>query len=188
MASDILGKKCGEILINIKKNKKSKTYTFSCLFCKINCDQLKKFTQHLTIHIPEICEPSKEQNLVENQDTSIIDIKEEQNLVEVQDSSIIDIKEDDDKDNVELLLASEIKVELPEIQQSSTEYNGVDPLETGIRTKLNVKTSSHDDSDDEEDDDYDFNCDLEYEDSVEYSESDEEDNTLSEVKSETTVC
>lgn len=41
-------KKCGEILINLKKkNKKSRTYTFHCTFCETSWDQMKKFSMHL---------------------------------------------------------------------------------------------------------------------------------------------
>ncbi|XP_013103790.1 uncharacterized protein LOC106084567 [Stomoxys calcitrans] len=40
-------KKCGEILINIKKNNKTKSYTFKCEFCNTSCGQLKKFSLHL---------------------------------------------------------------------------------------------------------------------------------------------
>ncbi|KAI8122833.1 hypothetical protein CVS40_6513 [Lucilia cuprina] len=40
--------KCGEILIDIKRIKyKTKTYTYRCGFCTVNCEQLKKFTKHL---------------------------------------------------------------------------------------------------------------------------------------------
>ncbi|XP_046802421.1 uncharacterized protein LOC124418833 isoform X2 [Lucilia cuprina] len=40
--------KCGEILIDIKRIKyKTKTYTYRCGFCSVNCEQLKKFIKHL---------------------------------------------------------------------------------------------------------------------------------------------
>ncbi|XP_037818401.1 zinc finger protein 155-like [Lucilia sericata] len=40
--------KCGELLIDIEKIKyKTKSYTYRCVFCNIDCEQLKKFTKHL---------------------------------------------------------------------------------------------------------------------------------------------
>ncbi|XP_037818400.1 zinc finger protein 846-like [Lucilia sericata] len=40
--------KCGEILIDIKRIKhKTKSYTYRCAFCSIDCEQLKKFSKHL---------------------------------------------------------------------------------------------------------------------------------------------
>ncbi|XP_046801700.1 zinc finger protein 652-like isoform X1 [Lucilia cuprina] len=40
--------KCGELLIDIEKIKyKTKSYTYRCAFCNIDCEQLKKFTKHL---------------------------------------------------------------------------------------------------------------------------------------------
>ncbi|KAM7348444.1 uncharacterized protein ACRADG_007755 [Cochliomyia hominivorax] len=55
-------RKCGEILINLKKkNKKSRIYTFHCTFCETSWDQMKKFSMHLEeLHLPKFKEESND--------------------------------------------------------------------------------------------------------------------------------
>uniref|UniRef100_A0A1I8MBW6 Zinc-finger double domain protein n=1 Tax=Musca domestica TaxID=7370 RepID=A0A1I8MBW6_MUSDO len=44
--SEMINKKCGEIMITMKKNAKY-VYSFNCSFCDTICIQMKKFTLHL---------------------------------------------------------------------------------------------------------------------------------------------
>lgn len=86
--NNLVIKKCGEILINLKKkNKKTKTYSFHCLLCATTWDQMKKFSLHLEkfhleifeeesnettiVYEPEIKIESKIENEAENVDEEI---------------------------------------------------------------------------------------------------------------------
>lgn len=44
--SNTVNKKCGEIIITMKKNAKN-VYSFNCWFCDTICIQMKKFSLHL---------------------------------------------------------------------------------------------------------------------------------------------
>lgn len=60
--SNLVVKKCGDILINLKKkNKKNKSFSFHCLFCETTWDQMKKFSLHFEkFHLENFEEESNE--------------------------------------------------------------------------------------------------------------------------------
>uniref|UniRef100_A0A1I8P283 Protein krueppel n=1 Tax=Stomoxys calcitrans TaxID=35570 RepID=A0A1I8P283_STOCA len=187
--------KCGEILLSLRNNKKSKVYIFNCAFCNEHCDQLKKFSLHLD---------EKHSKKFNKDDTLEPLVPADEEGEQEQTSPKADkqaLKADEDiKDNMEMFVP-EIKVEeLMDIDIAATagddddeidekkhlsnkksEDENEDPLETNTKTKsspsklkntTNVEVKGEkgeNDSDDGgygEDNTYEFSYELDYEDSV----------------------
>lgn len=205
-------KKCGEILLSLKTNKKSKVYIFNCFFCSFNCDQLKKLKSHLDEkHLQKFCD--EDEPMVSVDDDELLKHEDEQCNIK-QDVTTIDSHNEDVKEDLEVFVP-EIKVEeLMDIDlggaptedyddddedkkhtsSTNAEEESADPLETPIggsekgststvkvktltSTEVDVKNEKREDDSDDgggdvEDNNYDFNCEPDYEDSVDGSGSD----------------
>lgn len=187
-------KKCGEILISLKTNKKSRVYIFSCALCEENCDQLKKFSLHLeekhskfydndTDLVAEVTPDEKHENkqdiILEPNETpaKIEDIKENLEIFvpEIKVEELMDIANEEDEDDFKQTNNASL---------TKNEYESADPLETTDKTTTRFQGNSirrsstgtdlknvkgeHESDDDTEDADnnYEFSCEFDYEDSV----------------------
>ncbi|XP_075156637.1 uncharacterized protein LOC142229925 [Haematobia irritans] len=199
--------RCGEILLSLKNNKKSKVYIFNCAFCNENCDQLKKFSLHLDEkHSEKLYHDDNDDDEVLPTVVTLDDEEEQQSKPQQQeDEKLEDVKED--------IFVPEIKVEelidiLPtpngddidmgensRLSGTKTEDENEDPLEThtgtkaattstkGMKNDVKHEGGESDSDDGGEDNTYELGCGLDYEDSVHGSSGSDSD--CSEKKKET---
>ncbi|XP_023303579.2 zinc finger protein 679-like [Lucilia cuprina] len=143
-------KKCGEILINLKKkNKKSKTYTFHCSFCETSWDQMKKFSMHLEeLHLEHFEEESNELPMIYEPEIKI-ETPIESKIPEIEDKTLL----------TEIVKEDPLETEAANISGTSddNEYSGVQVKdeEEGDDNDTNIKTEDIFDNDsDDNDEDY----------------------------------
>ncbi|XP_075156867.1 uncharacterized protein LOC142230117 [Haematobia irritans] len=158
VTSENINKKCGEIMITVKKNAKN-VYSFNCWFCDTIYIQMKKFTLHLEKEHESQLEQTNIQEYDENKAES-----EPCPLplcgVKVEDC-MVDVKLEDNEEELENVSDEMVKRDCPpsyqdplETTTETTEEAAISPTEAkqadkrSSRTKDNLSSETNETSDD----------------------------------------
>uniref|UniRef100_A0A1A9WFC6 Uncharacterized protein n=1 Tax=Glossina brevipalpis TaxID=37001 RepID=A0A1A9WFC6_9MUSC len=110
--TDIVRRKCGDIMITIKKNTK-KVFEFNCFFCDTVCLQMKKFTSHLEQEHDKQLETNRDVSDLNKNNSTIDDDNKDNNENKAAVDNINKIANDNGDTNVD---NSGISIFIPEVK------------------------------------------------------------------------
>ncbi|XP_065364895.1 protein FAM50A-like [Calliphora vicina] len=145
-------KKCGEILINLKKkNKKSKTYTFHCTFCETSWDQMKKFSMHLEeLHLQHFEEETNELPMIYEPEIKI-ETPVENKIPEIDDKMLLTDIVKEDPLETEAIHVNKMKTS-DNNEHGEVQVKDEDEECTDTEQNIKIEEMYENDSDDNDDD------------------------------------